>query len=360
MKRIFLHAGQPKTGTTAIQYFLGQNREELTRLGYLFPREGLSHIHNHGPLVSDIRGEPASPQHRGSARRLARTLQENPLPNAVISAERLFPDFGECLATGSRNTVVEYFSQTGIPTRIVSYLRADPARLNSVYIQKIKSFRVDVSIPDFVADQLGRIEVPYMKFLEMAVPSKVDLAFRPFDRSVQQRGVVRDFLLAVGLSEQQAAMVGQEQRLNDSLGPVALEAARATLARIKRNGLDPTLRQRRALRDALFRLVEQDRPEPTFYGMDESLSELVDRTLGEDREAFSRAVWGKSWGEVFAPQVRPVNAFDPSRAEPDASAHYRRLCDGLWRAAEAIMADDRMAEPRPWERREGRGPASAD
>jgi hypothetical protein len=117
MKRIFLHAGQPKTGTTAIQYFLGQNREELTRLGYLFPREGLSHIHNHGPLVSDIRGEPASPQHRGSARRLARTLQENPLPNAVISAERLFPDFGECLATGSRNTVVEYFSQTGIPTR---------------------------------------------------------------------------------------------------------------------------------------------------------------------------------------------------------------------------------------------------
>jgi hypothetical protein len=359
MDRIFLHAGQPKTGTTAIQYFLGESREELERLGYLFPREGLSHIHNHGPLVSDIRGEPSSPQHRGSARRLARTLAESPLPKAVISAERLFPDFGECLAAGGRNMVVEYFAQTGIPTTIISYLRADPARLNSVYIQKIKSFRIDLSLQEFVDDQLGRVEVPYMKFLELAVPSKVDLVFRPFDKSVQGRGVVRDFLLAVGLFERQSGMVGEERRLNDSLGPIALEAARTTLERIKRDAPEPTLRQRRALREALFGLVEGERPEPTFYGMDAALSERVDRTLGEDRESFARAVWGRGWGEVFPPETRPMNAFDPSRAEPDAADRYRRLCDGLWRAAEAIMADDRMAEPRPWERRERRGSASA-
>jgi hypothetical protein len=360
MDRIFLHAGQPKTGTTAIQYFLGENREELARLGYLFPREGLSHIHNHGPLVSDIRGEPSSPQHRGSAGRLARTLRESAVPHAVISAERLFPDFGECLAAGSRNTVVDYFAESGIPTTILSYLRADPARLNSVYIQKIKSFRIDLSLPEFVDDQLRRVEVPYMRFLELAVPSKVDLAFRPFDKSVQQRGVVGDFLLAIGLSEQEAAMAGKERRLNDSLGPIALEAARATLARIKRDGPEPTLRQRRALRDALFARVEGERPEAAFYGMDAALSERVDRTLGEGREAFARAVWGRGWGEVFTPEARPVNVFDPSRAEPDAADHYRRLCDGLWQAAEAIMADDRMAEAKPWERRQRRGAASGD
>jgi hypothetical protein len=358
MKRIFLHAGQPKTGTTAIQHFLGKNRKALLACGYFFPREGLSHISNHGPLILDILGAPNSARHRGSAQRVAQAIRESPAPNAVISAERLYPYFRTCLAGGLRNAVVEYFLQTGVRTSILIYLRDDLARLNSAYIQHVKSFRSDASLHDYVRDEI-KLEACHSRLPGLAVPPRVDVIFRPFNISVQKGGAVRDFLLTIGLSEDEIATFEGESRVNDSLGPIALEAARQTLAQLKANEREPSLRQRTELRNALFDLVRQESPETSFYGMDARLREFVDRTVRDDRDAFSRTIWGRDWIGVFEPEERPVNIFVPSRAEAGALQHYRRLLDGLRAAAATIMADEAEAKPPAPRSREREDPKTA-
>jgi hypothetical protein len=245
---------------------------------------------------------------------------------------------------------VDFFGGMDARTSILLYLRDDPARLNSAYIQHVKSFRSDASLHDYLRDEI-KLEAFHSRLPGLALPPRVDVIFRPFNKGVQQGGAVRDFLGAIGLSGDEIATFEGESRINDSLGPIALEAARQTLAELKAKGREPSLRQRAELRGALFDLVAREAPEASFYGMDAGLSELVDRTVRDDRDAFSRAVWGRDWKNVFEPEERPLNVFDPSMADTGALEHYRRILDGLRTAAAVIMANG-GSKPPPREHRD--------
>jgi hypothetical protein len=180
----------------------------------------------------------------------------------------------------------------------------------------------------------------------------MSLIVRPFNGFMRREGVVRSFLSTVGLSEEEISSIGTERRVNESLGPIALEAARSTLQRIRAGGREPTLRQRSALRHALLDLCLGN-PEPSFYGAEPAIAELVERTVSDDRTAFAQNVWGVSWKEMFnANEPRACNAFDPAAADTVRRARYERILDQFWPAADAIMGDPTMTERTSWERRE--------
>jgi hypothetical protein len=338
LTRIFLHAGQPKTGTTAIQFFLGENRQALSDIGYLFPKEGSSRLHNHGPLISDILGETNAPHHRGSARRLKRLIDARAAPNFVISAERLFADLLSSSAAGRRSLVLDFLIDTGARIDVLIYIRADLDLLNSGYAQMVKSFRFHAPISEYVNNRLRNSFKSIVGLRALRMPPTVDVIFRPYNKTSKQ-GVVRDFLSAIQLPGEQVAALGSERRLNDAIGPIALESARTTLADLRGNGLEPSLSQRTALRRALFELIREFEPETPFWGIDAELARSIDRLVREDRQAFAQAVWGVPWTAVFEAEERTCNAFDPGRAGLRELSRFRDFRDRLGSAARAIMSD---------------------
>ena len=58
MAKAYLHIGMPKTGTTAIQCFLRDNREELKKQGFCYPDFGYAYpkvgAHRNGYFVSRV------------------------------------------------------------------------------------------------------------------------------------------------------------------------------------------------------------------------------------------------------------------------------------------------------------------
>jgi len=48
--------------------------------------------------------------------------------------------------------------------------------------------------------------------------------------------------------------LGPEQRVNESVGPIAIEAALATMKRVKKRGNTLSLKQQNSLKKTLFRL----------------------------------------------------------------------------------------------------------
>ena len=48
--KVIIHVGGPKTGTTAIQTALAENRNQLLSLGFLYPGDGLNHVSSIYPM----------------------------------------------------------------------------------------------------------------------------------------------------------------------------------------------------------------------------------------------------------------------------------------------------------------------
>ena len=89
MRRLILHAGQHKTGSTAIQRFLATRQEDLLRLGYLAPDHDIGRGGSHKWLIDAILGNSKAPEHADAATRFRHMLATGRADNAVLSSEYL-------------------------------------------------------------------------------------------------------------------------------------------------------------------------------------------------------------------------------------------------------------------------------
>jgi hypothetical protein len=89
-RRVFLHVGAPKTGTTFLQNVLWQNRAALARAGVSYP---LDRPDEHFAATMDLRemawGQQRDPRWHGAWERLAARARAAPGPSVVISSELL-------------------------------------------------------------------------------------------------------------------------------------------------------------------------------------------------------------------------------------------------------------------------------
>ncbi|SEG79542.1 hypothetical protein SAMN04489712_112233 [Thermomonospora echinospora] len=90
-RRVFVHIGSPKSGTTFIQQVLWNNRQALDAEGVLLPTGGRVRQH---AAVWDLRGVPQhpddpAPSRAGAWDRLAEQVRESRHPVAVVSEESL-------------------------------------------------------------------------------------------------------------------------------------------------------------------------------------------------------------------------------------------------------------------------------
>src|SRR5699024_12805516 len=86
MTTVYLHIGAHKTGTTALQYFLWNNRKRLRKEGYLYPKLGLGG-YSHGVLANVIKPNNRDPKLPEYSRRFREEVLNSRHDNSVLSSE---------------------------------------------------------------------------------------------------------------------------------------------------------------------------------------------------------------------------------------------------------------------------------
>jgi hypothetical protein len=147
---IFVHIGTEKTGTTYIQNFLSDNRAELLKQGYFFPKSPGKE--NHTKLAAyaqddntfdDLRGFMKTRQKREVAKfrktfekQLLTEIKECPTRNIIFSGEHCS---SRLLTVREISKLKELFGQLNQNIKIVVYLRRQDQFLLSTYSTWIKS-----------------------------------------------------------------------------------------------------------------------------------------------------------------------------------------------------------------------------
>ena len=149
MKRIFLHIGTPKTGTTSIQWSLRQSGPQLSAQGYLYPSTGLSsnsHEYAHHPLARAAKGKlPAL------WRSLLSELRSSTCESAIISSEEM-----AVLDATSIAFIRDILGDFEI--FLVVYIREQLDYIEAMYNQNIKTAKDTRTREQFLTDFLSTNE----------------------------------------------------------------------------------------------------------------------------------------------------------------------------------------------------------
>ena len=162
MKLCIMHCGQPKTGTSSLQRYLAANADRLREHGILYPvfqrrKTELEAVpwagYQHGvPLKSIARS--ASAHAKGSkSDQFLRSIEELPHDVLLLSAEFLFKLL--FLYNRKYERTWEYFTDRGYQIETITYLRDQPDRLNSAYIQQTKTANTHASFEEFCEKRMG-------------------------------------------------------------------------------------------------------------------------------------------------------------------------------------------------------------
>ena len=217
MKSIVVHAGLPKTGTSAVQAWLHLNTEQLANAGVFYPwhyldKNGIS-AGNAGSLM-----ERSGPHFVTSHAQIEGTLDDfeaSGCHTMLLSSEAFLPELPNLAETLPAHT------------RFVMYVRDPLAFLESDYNQRVKRVpQLHEFVPDASAygGWLGH-EHLYNALTSDAVRSQSDL--RPYHSDLFVGGsLLTDLLHAAGIDASQLTGLDLKQ-VNTSYSLHALEIKRA-------------------------------------------------------------------------------------------------------------------------------------
>lgn len=194
--RIIVHAGNYKTGSTAIQSFLWKNLS-IINSGSRLRIPGLSFAPAaHSALCSELLGESREAAPPCDWAGVIGDIKSNPRPKYLLSSEvfiRVDPE-----------KLLEKLSTTGVRTKqVYFYLRPHIQMFVSSYIQAVKEGVCHKSILDVYPSFLQRAHIDFCprirSFARAFGPKNVNLReYRP--ASFPHHDVVLDFLSFTGLS----------------------------------------------------------------------------------------------------------------------------------------------------------------
>lgn len=212
MKKLILHIGRNKSGTTAIQRFLKGSSEYLSSRDFYYPATGTRSFAHH-PVAESMKSRPIS---RGVllSSNAFRILQE--LHQEVDSAAEQKIILSSEAFQGCRPDVVkEAFGR--YDTRVVVYIRNQLDYLTSAYSQRVHANNYCNSLDDFFTrDQ----KVDYFSFLNSwdRAFSNALIVRRYSPETLEQNDVVSDFVFhALGDKLGGAAPLDFEHNANPSL-----------------------------------------------------------------------------------------------------------------------------------------------
>lgn len=346
-KRVcYIHIGPHKTGTTSIQWFLKEHREELLKRGYLVPDSGANQGAHHA-LARKLCGQELRAHQQSAAANFARDLEKTPSEAVIISSEALggllrIPDYAN-----------EFFGRVrglNLEPKLVLFPRNQSQRINSSYSSVVKTFRRSESFDVFVQGVSRGAVFRYMPLIDLADAHDAGLIARPFTRKSIANGVVPEFLQAIGLDS--SKFKNTNARRNEAPGPFTVSVARSVLRLI--NGTGKQLKWLQAVRcktKLADYLEENGLADVGYCGLTTALARQIENELRPDNDTFAQRAWDRSWAEVFAEDI--CQEFTPNDFEicpPDQSTEHqlKQAIRDMMAIVEEILCDPKLGVEAPW------------
>ena len=207
-RRLIMHAGTPKTGTTTLQIAMGNQSEALARRGVLIPRAGRGtepQVGAHQALAHAFIAPDAGDENPDGVNALLAELSASALPNAIVSSENFCWLYH---VPAKQREIVEALSSIGYIATIVLYVRDQCGYAESVYAEFVKhGFAWDVdSYVDAVAgsgaEPPWRFSFDYARLADgfAAHFGATNVMVRPYRATAPSNDLLRDFSDAAGLT----------------------------------------------------------------------------------------------------------------------------------------------------------------
>ncbi|MDP5055206.1 MAG: hypothetical protein NWP69_15575 [Congregibacter sp.] len=292
MRELLIHIGRHKTGTTAIQHFLQDNRAALREHGYWVPNAGRVHAAHHDfarPLqprnADQIKGVTDLSLLTPYVDLRQELAGKNPSYRVIVSSE----GFQNCRPEPVREAFQGYRAS------IIVYLRNQLEYLASSYAQRVHATQYAGSLQDFHRD-LHLKGSNYASFLR---GWKQQFPERFLVRRYQADNIVTDFIEhALALPSEPFHL--REARSNPSLNSVVTEFKRQLNDRQPDNA-PPQLQIYPILPglNALF-------PAPKFAMTAETASDLIERCKPFDNEVATTYFEGAQLFDYSSFETRPT------------------------------------------------------
>lgn len=197
-KKLFLHIGSGKTGTTSIQFMLSQNKEKLLENGYLYSTKGYLAEPNHHDLVSTPFDDKMWDKDKEKYKDLLYIFEKSSASTMIISTEKLLG--APAYYINNLKTMFDSFD-----VKVVVYVRNQVDLLPSIYLQRQQDLTADYKknfsgFFDFYKDVWGNdskiiIENWLTSF------GRENILVRVYDKETLQGGdACADFAKVLGIS----------------------------------------------------------------------------------------------------------------------------------------------------------------
>ncbi|MFK7993435.1 MAG: hypothetical protein AB8B87_04810 [Granulosicoccus sp.] len=147
MRKVILHIGRHKTGTTAIQRFLFQNKSLLEENGFYYPNLGIRGFGHHdiGSLLtrSAIAAADKGPDEIVRSLRLSLENELSEQDSTIVISSESFQNCDPAV-------VMSLFD--GCDVEVIVYLREQVAYLLSAYAQKVQATEYSESLETFYSE----------------------------------------------------------------------------------------------------------------------------------------------------------------------------------------------------------------
>lgn len=228
MATVYLHVGTMKTGTSAIQAFMGQNREIFAEKGYCYPRLelGLSsaYIHRNAQFLiwdslKNTRVKDLEKERDVRAKGYEQLQQKiEGFDKVVLSEEtiwnrcRRIPDFWK--------NVVQDFRAIGCELKVIVYLRKQDDLVESLWNQGLKTRNTKVASFSGYIKRKGYSYCPldyYQQLKEIeSYIGKENLIVRVYEKGQYEgegKTIYSDFLKCIGLPYEDIYTVKKDANL---------------------------------------------------------------------------------------------------------------------------------------------------
>lgn len=236
MATVYLHIGMPKTGTTAIQNFLCNNREVLNHYGACYPKLGskyyrTSKVRNAHFLVAAPAGAEQACSYDAPGEEYLPTLDQiaalgQQFDKIILSDEAVWrirgqqPEFWENLRRD--------LADRGLELRVIVYLRRQDHFAESVYRQKVKTAYTDLDFHSYLKRLNEIYALDYLPCIEMLEKTlgKDALVIRVYEKEQYHGNLFADFLGVMGIP------LGGDFDTSNSEYNISLSGPRLELQRI--------------------------------------------------------------------------------------------------------------------------------
>lgn len=299
VESVVIHAGAPKTATTYIQRGLFSNRALLAEHGVYLPEAGRLELEPNAMCHHHLAWSLISPSRYAGAKNpwtaLRAELDEVDAPVVMLSSEV----FSRVASKSDGATRVEAaVREICDSVTIVYFVRNQLSLLNSLYGQRIKSFKMVHTFDRHTAIYRGRRLFNYETLLKpWYTNDALHFTALPFTGS-RDVDPLEQLLKIAGVHAKPAAPVNEEDDVNSSLGPVGIEAARllGTYLRGLFPDFDPDeLAAKKLYRLSSSRAASNGWCDESFWGWTRESAEEIVAFFEQANERFAHDVWGTDW-----------------------------------------------------------------